>query len=133
MNWLMLKAIIFRCIFSTTSLAPDSPLCSPGTNTSIYTLDEINTLISLIKDEDTRWGMLEVVDNTPEVLIKGEMPKVKRGLKKPETPEMPKSSEEVFNPTSTSITNDEREEDDDRDMDTSLTDEDEEWIRKHSD
>lgn len=102
-------------------------------NTSIYTLDEINTLISLIKDEDTRWGMLEVVDITPEVLIKGEMPKVKRGLKKPETPEMPKSSEEVFDPTSTSITNDEREEDDDRDMDTSLTDEDEEWIRKHSD
>ena len=37
MNWLMLKAIIFRCIFSTISLVPDSPLCSPGTNTSIYT------------------------------------------------------------------------------------------------
>ena len=48
MNWLMLKAIIFRCIFSTTSLAPDSPLCSPGTNTSIYTP-------TLAKKSSCRW------------------------------------------------------------------------------
>lgn len=102
-------------------------------NTSVYTLDEIDTLISLIKDENTRWGMLEVVDKTPEILIKGHMPTVKKGLKKPDTPDKPSFSEEAFDPTSTSISKTEDDDDDDeRDMDTSLNDDDEEWIKKHS-
>ena len=102
-------------------------------NTSVYTIAEIETLISLVKDEDTRWGMLEVVDKTPEVLIKGEMPTVKRGLKRPETPIMPSFSEETFDPTTTSVSEDDEVEDDEREMDTSLNDDDEEWIKKHSD
>ena len=101
-------------------------------NTSIFTHDEIDTLISLIKDENTRWGMLEVIDNNPETLIKGEMPTVKKGLKKPETPTLPSFSEESFDPTSTSISKDDEDNEDDGEMDTSLNDEDEEWLKKHS-
>lgn len=113
------------------SLSEIKNMCTES-NTSVYTIDEIETLISLIKDEDTRWGMLEVVDNTPEVLIKGEMPVVKKGLKKPETPIMPSFSEEAFDPTTTSISEDGESDDDERDVDTSLNDDDEEWIKKHS-
>lgn len=99
--------------------------------TSVYTMNEIEQLISLLEDEDTRWGLLEVVDNNPEILIKGEMPEVKKGLKKPNTPPLPSFKEESFEPTSTSVTDEDEEED--RDVDTSLNDDDEEWIRKHSD
>ena len=99
-------------------------------NTSVYTIDEIDALISYIKDENTRRGMLELIDDTPEILIKGEMPQVKKGLKKPQTPTMPSFSEESLDPVSTSIIKD--NEDDERDVDTSLNDEDEEWLKRHN-
>ena len=46
---------------------------------------------------------------------------------------MPSFSEEAFDPTSTSVSEDDEGEDDEREMDTSLNDDDEEWIKKHSD
>ena len=58
---------------------------------------------------------------------------VKKDLKKPETPIMPSFSEEAFDPTTTSISEDGESDDDERDVDTSLNDDDEEWIKKHSD
>ena len=107
------------------SLSAIATSCTES-NTSVFTMEEIDDLITLIKDEDTRWGVLEVVDNNPLLLIRGEIPGIRRGLKKPETPAMPEFVEVISSASSIGT------EEDESDLDTDLNDDDEEWIRRHN-
>ena len=105
-----LKEIKTKCIFN---------------NASIYSEAQIDLFIAYIENSTTRWGFLDVVNNNPTVFIKREMPKVNEGLTMPSFPPKPDFSllEE---------TKDEIEEKDEGDIDTSLTEDDEDWIKKHS-
>ena len=94
------------------------------TNTSIYNEAQIDTLIAYIEDEDTRWGLLEAVNSDPSLFQRREMPQVKRGLEMPSLPTKPDFSAVLPDPDIDTK--------DEGDIDTSLTDDDEEWIRKHS-
>lgn len=97
-------------------------------NISVYTQKEIEEIIDLIIDENTRWGMLEIVDKAPETFIKGQMPQPRKGLEKPETPALPSFVEESVGPMATEI-----QDEDSQDIDTSLNDDDEEWLKRHQD
>ena len=98
------------------------------TNASIYTESQIDILIAYIEEEDTRWGLLEAINSDPAIFIRRELPTVKSGVPMPQSfPNKPDFSE--LEKTTTLI---EDEEEDDGDIDTSLTDDDEEWIKKHS-
>lgn len=92
-------------------------------NTSIYTEAQIDTLIAYVEDKDTRWGLWAAVEEDPGVLIRKEMPEVKPGTAMPEFEKKPDFK---------TVIPEEIAEKDESDIDTSLTDEDEEWIRKHS-
>ena len=72
--------------------------------------------------------MLEIVDKAPETFIKGQMPQPRKGLEKPETPALPSFVEESVGPMATEI-----QDEDSQDIDTSLNDDDEEWLKRHQD
>lgn len=97
-------------------------------NIALYSHKEVEEIIDLIKDENTRWGVREFFEDTPESVQKGIMPTPREGVVKPETPSLPSFVAESVSPTSTELSDDERDE---GDVDTSLNDDDEEWIRKH--
>lgn len=92
-------------------------------NTSIYTEAQIDTLIAYVEDKNTRWGLLKAVENNPSILIKREMPEVESGV------EMPLFEKK---PDFKTVIPEEISEKDEDDIDTSLTDDDEEWLKKHS-
>ncbi len=94
------------------------------TNTAVYSPEEINTLISYIQNENTRWGLLKALEDDPALLIKRTMPKVEEGVQAPLFSPLP-SFKDVLPP-------EEITQEDEDDIDTSITDEDEEWIKKHS-
>ncbi len=94
------------------------------TNTALFSGEQIELLISYIKDENTRWGLLKALENDPTILIRRTMPEVEKGVPAPTFPPLP-SFKDVLPP-------EEITEKDEDDIDTSLTDEDEEWIKKHS-
>ncbi len=94
------------------------------TNASVYTESQIDTFIAYAEDKDTRWGLLEAIDTDPTVLIRREMPEVESGLQMPSSfPSMPDFT--------ALPTKDDVAEKDEGDIDTDLTDDDEEWLRKH--
>lgn len=94
------------------------------TNTSIYNEAQIDTLIAYIEDKDTRWGLLESINNDPAIFVRREMPQVQRGREMPKMPAKPDFSTVLPDP--------EIDARDEGDIDTSLTADDEEWIKKHS-
>ena len=94
------------------------------TNASVYTESQIDTFIAYTEDKDTRWGLLKAIDTDPCVLIRREMPEVESGLPMPSSfPSMP---DFTALPTKADIV-----EKDEGDIDTDLTDDDEEWLKKH--
>lgn len=93
------------------------------TNASPYTEAQVDTLTSYIEDENTRWGLLKGLDNDPAIIIRREMPAVESGLPMPSFPRLPD-----FKTLSCESDIEEKDEDD---IDTSLTADDEEWLRKH--
>ena len=95
------------------------------TNTSVYNEAQIDTLIAYIEDKDTRWGFREAVENDPTVLIKRSLPEVRRGVEMPECPQKPDFAN-VEPPM------DELTDKDEGDVDTSLTADDEEWLKRHA-
>ncbi len=93
------------------------------TNTSIYDEAQIDTLIAYIEDKDTRWGLLEVINSDPSVFMRREMPSVRRGVEMPVLPSKPDFSTVLPDPEINAK--------DEDDIDTTLTDDDEEWLKKH--
>ncbi len=93
------------------------------TNTSIYDEAQIDTLRAYIEDKDTRWGFLKAVENDPTLLIRRVLPQIEKGcqmpLQFPQEPDYTKIEEETT------------EEKNEGDIDTSLTEEDEAWLKKH--
>ncbi len=94
------------------------------TNTSIYSEKEIETLACYIEDENTRWGFRKAVEDDPALLIRREMPKFEKGVEKPLCPVKPDFA--AIDMESGKITDD-----DEAEIDTSITKEDEEWLRRH--
>lgn len=98
------------------------------TNASIYTESQIDILIAYLDEESTRWGLLEAINSDPTIFIRREMPTIKSGVSMPSSfPSKPD-----FSKLETVSSKEDEEEEDDGDIDTSLTDDDEEWIKKHS-
>lgn len=93
------------------------------TNASVYTEAQIDTFIAYIEDKDTRWGMREAVESDPALLVRREMPQVKKGIEMPSFPPLPD-----FTAIPEESATGERDE---GDIDTTLTADDEEWLKKH--
>lgn len=93
------------------------------TNTSVFNEAQIDTLAAYIEDKDTRWGLLKEIESDPTVLIRRELPVPEKGVQIPLS--FPPK------PDYASLIIDDGEEKDEGDIDTTLTEEDEVWIRKH--
>lgn len=93
------------------------------TNASVYTEAQIDTFIAYIEDKDTRWGLLKALESDPSLLVRREMPAVESGVAMPSFPPLPDF---------TAIPEEKETGDkDEGDIDTDLTADDEEWLRKH--
>lgn len=97
------------------------------TNTAIYSKAQIETFIAYIEDKETRWGFLSTINSDPHSFLMGKVPQPEVGVPLPSFTPIPEFEKDVEK--------EEKEEEetiaDDRDIDTSLNEEDEEWIRKH--
>ncbi len=93
------------------------------TNASVYTEAQIDTFIAYIEDKETRWGLLAAVDRDPALLVRREMPRFESSVAMPSFPPLP---DFTAIPGDCGI-----EEKDEGDIDTTLTADDEEWLRKH--
>lgn len=97
------------------------------TNTSMLSEDQIDTLIKLVEDENSRWGLLEEINKEPGIFYKRIIPEVKKGLSKPDTPSLPSFIQEET-PITLETEDEEKDEDD---INTDITEEDEKWLRSH--
>ncbi len=93
------------------------------TNASVYTEAQIDTFIAYIEDKDTRWGLLKAVESDPALIVRREMPEVESGIAMPSFPPLPD-----FKALPVESRDEERDE---GDIDTALTADDEEWLKKH--
>lgn len=96
-------------------------------NTSVFKKEEVEKMIKIVENPKTKWSFLRDIEEHPEKLANGEMPTFVEE-ENPSIPKLPTLPE--FK--STIAKKEEQNEKDDDEPDTSLTDEDEEWLRKHN-
>lgn len=95
-------------------------------NTSILSKDEVVELIIVLKSDDFGWAIVNAINENPLELINGKIPSYKKlENKKASYAELPAFKAETIN-------RDDISERDENEPDTSLTDEDEEWLKKHN-
>lgn len=106
-----LKEAVSKCQFSNTSLIPK---------------DFLEKAISLLEDSDTKWRAAIAFSENEASLMNGLMPEIKERL------ESVPVFDEIPNFKTESITKEDLDEVDENDIDTSITQEDEEWLKSHS-
>ncbi len=95
-------------------------------NTSILTKKDIEEMISYLKDPSSVWSFSIAVNENPLELINGRLPKHgKIENKKPLFESLPRFKAEA-------ISKNDLSEVDENEPNTALTDEDEEWLKKHN-
>ncbi len=94
-------------------------------NTSVLDEEGIKTIIRILENAKTRHPFMKAVDEDKLMLINGMIPEEKEGEERSDYPPLPEFISE-------NVKKEDINEKDDGDIDTSLTDEDEEWLRKHN-
>ncbi len=99
--------------------------CCYFSNTSILKEDEVERMIRILENPKTRHQFMKDAEENRMRVINGILPDEKEGPEKAEYPALPDFISE-------NISKDDIDEKDEGDVDTSLTEDDEEWIRKHN-
>lgn len=95
-------------------------------NTSILRREDVEELISAISSNDYCWAIANAINENPLELINGKIPSYKnRENKKADYTALPAFKAEI-------IERDDISEEDENEPNTSLSEEDEEWLKKHN-
>lgn len=101
----------------------DSLVSVTFSNVSLYSRDDIAKIISRLEDDGSKWGFVSSILENPQAVISGNLPAIDNNATKPEFPPMPAFTAEEI--SSSDVKSDDE-------PDTSLNDDDEEWLKKHN-
>lgn len=101
----------------------DSLVSVTFSNVSLYSKNDVRKMVSILEDEDSKWGFVSSVLANPQAVISGNLPAIDNISAKPEFPPLPAFKAEEISPSDVKS---------DDEPDTSLNDDDEEWLKKHN-
>ena len=93
-------------------------------NVALYSREDIEKMISLLESEDTKWAFVEGALKDSLSFLGGKMPDCSKKVEKPTFPPLPDFKGETISSSDIAV----KKEDE---PDTTLTEEDEAWLKKH--